>query len=92
MSALDAALARLESGEPLPKEPGLFHLRDCGLITTEQMQRLWEARDRIQARFNRDVCARIPVECAYCGAMFTRKRIDQKRCQECIDRAKPKRR
>lgn len=92
MSALDAALARLESGEPLPKEPGLFHLRDCGFITTEQMHRLWYAKDRIQARFNRDVCARFPVECQICGAMFTRKRIDQKRCQECIDRAKPQRR
>lgn len=92
MSALDAALARLESGEPLPKEPGILELKERGLLAYGQFYRLIRAGEAIKRKINRDICERVPVECAYCGAMFTRKRIDQKRCQECIDRAKPQRR
>lgn len=49
--------------------------------------RLWNARKRIQAKFNRDMRERGKT-CRACGEHFRPRRVDQARCPNCIEAAK----
>lgn len=90
MTAVDAALARLEAGVELPAEPSAYDLAQR-LYGDAEGWRLYRSllrqQERVQARFNRYLRER-GKDCRVCGQHFQPRKIDQVNCPDCCAKAR----